>query len=483
MQTSGPDYGYYPLPKKTVLIVKEEHLDEAARIFDGTGITISSTGERHMGAWVGSTAHKEKYVSDKVADWVKDVEELARLAKIEPQAVYACYTKAVSHRWSYVQRTIPEISHLFSPLEEVIQDKLIPAIIGRKINAVEREIFSLPIRFGGMNMKNPVETADQEFEASKFITENLAAIIRNQEQTYDNYDEEDAQKRIKTAKARKEQGLKEKYDLLMTQISEIEKRNIELAREKGAGAWLNALPIQSLGFVLNKQEFRDSIHLRYGWNIPETPAYCQCGKKNTLDHTLSCPNGGYVYMRHDGVRDLEAELMREVCRDVKVEPALIPIGEQEMGGNVAEKARLDVSGVGVWGTHERTFLDVKIFHPNCQSFVDMEIGKAYVHHQNIKKNKYKERVLNVERGSFTPIILTTTGGIGPEANRHHKRIAQLMATKKRGEYSQIISYIRTRIRFNLLKSILVAVRGERGRRTKAGPISSIEFGLIPIPKD
>ena len=101
----------------------------------------------------------------------------------------------------------------------------------------------------------------------------------------------------------------------------------------------------------------------------------------------------------------------------------------------------------------------------------MEIGKAYVHHQNIKKRSYKERVLNVEHGSFTPIILSTSGGVGPEANRHHKRIAELIALKRKGEYSQIIQYIRTRLRFNLLKSILVAVRGERGRRTKAGPIS------------
>ena len=188
-------------------------------------------------------------------------------------------------------------------------------------------------------------------------------------------------------------------------------------------------------------------------------------------------------MRHNGIRDLEGELMREVCRDVKIEPELLPIGEQEMSGIVSEKARLDVSAVGVWGTHERTFLDVKVFHPNCKSYADMEIGQAYVHHQNIKKRSYKERVLNVEHGSFTPIILSTSGGVGPEANRHHKRIAELIALKRKGEYSQIIQYIRTRLRFNLLKSILVAVRGERGRRTKAGPISAIEFGLIPLSKD
>ena len=281
----------------------------------------------------------------------------------------------------------------------------------------------------------------------------------------------------------KEEALKQKYDLLVSQVGPKLKRNIELAKEKGAGAWLSAVPIKALGFVLNKQEFRDSIYLRYGWNIPDTPAFCQCGKKNNLDHTLSCPKGGYTMMRHNGIRDLEGELMREVCRDVKIEPDLLPIGEQDMSGNVAGKARCDVSGVGVWGEHERTFLDVKAFHPNCQSYVDMDIGKAYVHHQNIKKNNYQERVLNVEHGSFTPIIISTAGGVGPEANRHHKRIAQLMALKKKGEYPQIIQYIRTRLRFNLLRSILVALRGERGRRTKMGSVSDIEFGLIPLPND
>ena len=293
----------------------------------------------------------------------------------------------------------------------------------------------------------------------------------------------DGDKILVDNEAGRENELEEKYEQLMTQVSEKDRRNIELAKEKGAGAWLSATPIKSLGFVLNKQEFRDSICLRYGWNIPDTPAYCQCGSKNSIDHTLSCPNGGYTIMRHNGVRDLEAELMREVCRDVKVEPELLPIGEQEMAGITSDKARLDVSGVGVWGEHERTFLDIKIFHPNCQSYSNMDIEKAYVHHQNIKKHNYKERVLNVEHGSFTPVIFTTTGGVGPEANKHHKRIAQLMAIKKKGEYSQIISYIRTRLRFNLLKSILVAVRGERGRRTRAGPISAIEFGQIPLPQD
>ena len=47
---TGPNYGYFPLPKKTVLIVKPEHNERAQKIFENTNVTITMEGERHMGA-------------------------------------------------------------------------------------------------------------------------------------------------------------------------------------------------------------------------------------------------------------------------------------------------------------------------------------------------------------------------------------------------------------------------------------------------
>ena len=121
------------------------------------------------------------------------------------QAVYSCYTKAISHRWSYVQRTIPGIRHLFIPLEEAIKEKLIPAIIGRKISDVERKIFAVPVRMGGMNILNPVETAETEYESSRYITENLAQVIGNQETDLTNYNENESLNTIKKVKLEKEE--------------------------------------------------------------------------------------------------------------------------------------------------------------------------------------------------------------------------------------------------------------------------------------
>ena len=60
-------------------------------------------------------------------------------------------------------------------------------------------------------------------------------------------------------------------------------------------------------------------------------------------------------MRHNCIRDLEAELMQEVCSDVRIEPQLMPLDNNLMrNGKNTENSRLDVSGIGVWGLFERT---------------------------------------------------------------------------------------------------------------------------------
>ena len=79
----------------------------------------------------------------------------------------------------------------------------------------------------------------------------------------------------------KEEGMVEELAQIVTLMTDEKKRrNLELAGEKGAGAWLNALPLHAMGYTLDKQEFRDADCLRYGWKIPNTPSLCGCSKKN-----------------------------------------------------------------------------------------------------------------------------------------------------------------------------------------------------------
>ena len=124
------------------MIIKDlETIAIANEIFEGTGIKFTVSGERYLGAVIGSKKFREEYVINKVNAWIQDVEQVAKIAIDEP-----AYTKALCMRWCFLQRTVPNIKN-FAPLEESIREKLIPAIVGKQVTDVERNILSLTLLY------------------------------------------------------------------------------------------------------------------------------------------------------------------------------------------------------------------------------------------------------------------------------------------------------------------------------------------------
>ena len=110
-------------------------------------------------------------------------------------------------------------------------------------------------------------------------------------------------------------------------------------------------------------------------------------------------------MRRNCIRDLEAEIMKELCSDIRIEPELMPLDNNLMrNGNNAENARLDVSGI-IWS-----------LHPNAPSYVDKSIDQVYIAHEKEKKRAYNEQVIQMEKGTFTPIVILMSGGVGNKAD-------------------------------------------------------------------
>ena len=189
-------------------------------------------------------------------------------------------------------------------------------------------------------------------------------------------------------------------------------------------------------------------------------------------------------MRHNVLRNTEAHLMKEVCRDVQIEPTLLPINAEELRAqtNNAPGARLDVSARGVWNEAEKTFFDVRVTHTHAESNRGKTLAQIYREHENEKKNLYNERIIDVEKSSFTPLVFTTTGGMGPECEKLNKKLSELISIKRNETYSQVMKHVRTRLRFALLKTTIVALRGYRGKPKHCeddGDMGDIAYNLIP----
>ena len=479
----GPGYGYFPNARKTVLIVKKDFINKAKNLFGDSGVIITTEGQRHLGAVIGSESYRDQFVSELVTGWAEQVNKLSEIAKSDPHGAYTAFTFGLMHKWSYFQRTIPNCSQLYLPLEEAIREKLIPAITGKSCSDLERSLFELPCRLGGLGIPNPVQTADPAFSDSLRITEPLIAKIMSKDPVLDNATSHAIEAKLSACKLANEIQLKLSHSKIISSLPDNLQRLTELNSEKGASIWLTTLPLQDCGFYLNKEAFRDALCMRYGWRINNMPLTCACGEKNTMNHALICAKGGFVNKRHNELRDIQAELLDEVCTSVTTEPRLQPLtGEDYIRGNKAEEARLDISAIGFWRPRDKVFCDVRVFDPNCKSYCQKDPASVYKLHENSKKAEYSDRVLNVERASFTPLIYSTTGGWGKEITRFNKHLARLIADKRNEEYSLVMAFMRRRLRFSLLRTTLEALRGCRDFKRqyieRAWKVVDLDFNLI-----
>ena len=215
-------------------------------------------------------------------------------------------------------------------------------------------------------------------------------------------------------------------------------------QEHRLSSWLTTIPPSEEGYDLTKQLFWDLIRIRFGWTLTRLPAYCECGEKFDLQHALSSKKGGFVSLRHNLVRNITSSLLSEVCKDVQVEPQLQPLtGESFVPSTpTGNKVRLDVCFRGFWQAGQMAFFDVRVFNPNARRYAKQELSKTYQLNEKEKKRLYKERIMQVERGTFTPLVMSATGGMGRESLKFYLRLSELISEKRDSSYSIVTTWIR-----------------------------------------
>ena len=469
----GPSFGYYPKASKTFLVVKEEYAEEAERAFADTSVNITTQGKRHLGAAIGSMAFRDEFVSEKVKRWCKEVELLSQVALSHPHAAFAAYIHGQASKWAYISRTIPGIGHLLEPLEQVIQEKFIPTLTGRpSCSKTERSLLALSARMGGLGLTIPSSHTEHCFEASSKITAPIAAMIALQGKDPMSASIESKAIKSSVRNAKRDNQLAE-ADAIFNELPPPQQRLLACTREKGASSWLSALPIDEHGFFLHKGDFRDALCLRYGWQISNLPLHCACGDPLSVDHAMCCHKGGFPTLRHNEIRDMSANLLREVCPNTCTEPGLQPLNSETFQlrtANTDNEARVDIRAEGFWTSAQVAFFDIRVFHPSAPSYRKKELSAVYRLHENAKKREYGARIREVERGAFTPLVLSTTGGMARECTVFYKRLADRLAYKRKTNYSLVMTWLRCRISFALLRSAIRALRGSRSSTTALAPM-------------
>ena len=356
----GNFFRYHVKASKCQFIVKDENLGEAQKIFANTGITIKA-GAGMLVSVIGSESECKKFLEFQQNEQIKILKKLTKIAKTSPENVYACYTKGVREKLSFLARKTPNTMENLEICENIIKEQLLPNLVYKDtLNPQFREISSLPLKVGGLNIKLP-----SDYESYLEWSKETSLVLESQGPNTAVTQKEKICTKIKKLKTDRT-NRKEKTNLINSS-NETDKYAIDLASEKGASNWLNALPMSRYNSKLKKSEFRDGIYLRYGWEPTKTPLTCACGADFNLTHALDCAKGGYTHIRHNEIRDTFANLNNEVCHDVEIEPKLQPLQGESFVNNLTtteDEVRLDIKANGLWGSRfSRAFCDVKIFYP------------------------------------------------------------------------------------------------------------------------
>ena len=229
------------------------------------------------------------------------------------------------------------------------------------------------------------------------------------------------------------------------------------------------VPVREYGFCFGaKRDWFDIIRLRYRLPIPGLPLTCACGKPYSLDHSQICKTGGFIHMRHDGPKNLWAKWCGDGFRDTEVEPLLEPLSGEVFvykSAKIEEEARSDVRVRGFWGNYRNAFFEFRVFYPHAKSYKSIKPQALYKQIARTRRREYGERVLQCEDGDFTPMILSSSGGMGAEMSIALKHVAKKVSEKHNLAYSRVVGYLRAMFSFEMMRLALICLRGSRSRFT------------------
>ena len=160
--------------------------------------------------------------------------------------------------------TIESFEEYVDPVQQVIDGMFLPTLFGQTEPLPDElsELVTLTQAQGGLGIRDLTTEALQQYSASKTFTKQHVKAIRFQSEFMNTNQQlvEELKRDLRTLKAK---STKFKIESIDASLNPELLRLTQQDRDKGASSWLNAIPLKDQGLALNKQEFSESLRLRY----------------------------------------------------------------------------------------------------------------------------------------------------------------------------------------------------------------------------
>ena len=299
--------------------------------------------------------------------------------------------------------------------------KGLEGILNGKISEDVWDQSILPVSTGGLGIRKASDLAVPAFIASAHGSMALSQVllptdINNQEYQQLSAAEELWKEMVSPdALQPSDKNLQAKWDepiynhqftqLLDRQDSPEEKARLLAVNSEQASAWLNAIPIPSLGLKLDNTSFRICCGLRLGFPICQ-PHKCPCG--NLVDssgrHGLSCNKAAGRHSRHKQANDLIGKAIAS---------ADVPVAFEPLGLSPTDNERPDGMSLFPWSQGKILVWDFTCSDTLAWSHVISTSKEAGKSAQDAEKEKQDHYHYLLQDYIFTPVAAETMGSWGP----------------------------------------------------------------------
>ena len=163
--------------------------------------------------------------------------------------------------------------------------------------------------------------------------------------------------------------------------------------------------------------------------------------------------GGFIYIRQNYVRDLTANILSEVCKDIEIKPELTTLMGKEFGrrtANTTNDTRLDIRLRKIWQRGQQTFLDLRVFDPNASQYLNKLLQQCHIMNEEKGKSIQRESSTNWTWYIYTNGFFNLWK-YGKEISYVLFKIIWFIIREMSSTKSITMNWIQTKIYFALLK--------------------------------
>jgi len=108
----------------------------------------------------------------------------------------------------------------------------------------------------------------------------------------------------------------------------------------------------------------------------------------------------------------------------------------------------------------KALFDIRVVSTDARSYCGRTPTAVLCTAEAEKKQKYS-LACQSRRASFTPLCVSVDGLLAPEANYFVRRLGDRLSMKWEQSFSVVMSWVRARLSFAILRAALLYVRGSR----------------------